>query len=245
MRTTYSGHFEKSFMHGLAQVGKRKTRKQLLKSILSEALSSVDMARGLQGRGDWLGAVEKLSQAAGIIDQAIDLAETLPGVNFVRTRSQATQVSSRLSSVSRTVDTEPMHSRAIVKDCEQALVKAITALGMFAEALNDGITEKDQLEFSENDLIKQLNGQIQKQEKVDPLIRAAGKKGFSETKEELEGKPEVKDPEKLAGWLKAKARERGQLAEEHKEKSGEETTDDTAAENVIEPAGKIEKPGCV
>ena len=243
MRTTYSGHFEKSFMHGLAQVGSRKTRKQLLKSIVTEALSSVDMAHGLQGRGDWRGAVEKLSQAAGILDQAIDLAETLPGVNFIRTRNQASQVVSRLAHVGRTVDTEPESSRGIVKDCEGALLKAITAIGMFADSLNDGTTEKDQLQFSEDELIKQLNGQIQKQEKVDPLIRAAGKKGFTETKEELEGKPGVKDPDSLAGWLKSEARRKGLLAEEHKEKPTEETTGDASEENVIDPAGKIEKPG--
>lgn len=46
-------------------------------------------------------------------------------------------------------------------------------------------------------------------------IKAAGKKGFYKTATELANKPNVTNPIKLAGWLKAKAAKKGQLKQEH------------------------------
>lgn len=213
MRTTFSGYFEKSFMHGLAQVGKRRSRKQLLKDIVSEAASSVDKSRGLQGRGDWQGAVSCLSQAAGIMDQAIDLAETLPGVNFTRTRSQTQQVSSRLHKVSAKVDLDALQARGVVRDCEEALCKVIAAVNAFADSLNDVMAEKEKVSFSEDLLIKSLNDQIQK---------SGGR-----------------DATTLAGWLKGKT---NKAAAAPGEENDETETANEKPENVIEPEGKIEKP---
>ncbi len=46
-------------------------------------------------------------------------------------------------------------------------------------------------------------------------IKAAGREGFTKTRAKLAGKPGVRTPTLLAGWLKKKASERGQLAPEH------------------------------
>lgn len=54
---------------------------------------------------------------------------------------------------------------------------------------------------------------------VDALIRHAGDVGFKQTVKDLKGKRGIKDPERLVGWLKARARERGQLAERFKMES--------------------------
>ncbi len=50
---------------------------------------------------------------------------------------------------------------------------------------------------------------------IPAAIKATGKKGFTATKEALEGKPGVTSPTRLAGWLKGRSKERGQLSPEH------------------------------
>lgn len=51
--------------------------------------------------------------------------------------------------------------------------------------------------------------------RVSGLVKWAGKKGFYGTLAEIKGKPEVREPKRLAGWMKAKAAERGQLSAAH------------------------------
>lgn len=72
--------------------------------------------------------------------------------------------------------------------------------------------------FSEEERMKPKQG-IRKARKGDPrvpgLVKWAGKVGFEGAKEALEGKPGIKDPEKLAGWLKGQAKKRGQLSPQH------------------------------
>lgn len=62
-----------------------------------------------------------------------------------------------------------------------------------------------------------MNEKKKKQGKrlVKEAIKATGKKGFAKTKEALEGKPGIKSPEKLAGWLKGQAKARGELSSKH------------------------------
>lgn len=159
MRTNHTESFEKSFLHGLAGVSRRKSRKQVLQNIVTEALNAVDMAKGLQGRGDWHGAATKVSNSASLLDQAIDLAETLPGVNFERTRKQANLVVDRLKSTMHTLDTDPLDSRDKVRSCAVALAKAIEVVRMFADRLQDDIVIKsgDSLPFDEDYLIKEVD----------------------------------------------------------------------------------------
>jgi len=54
-----------------------------------------------------------------------------------------------------------------------------------------------------------------KRELVPAAIKAAGQKGFTATEKALEGKPGIKSPEKLAGWLKGQAKKKGQLSPKH------------------------------
>jgi len=56
---------------------------------------------------------------------------------------------------------------------------------------------------------------LAKRELLPAGIKAAGARGFTETVEKLKGKPEIKSPEKLAGWLKSEAKERGELSARH------------------------------
>ena len=56
---------------------------------------------------------------------------------------------------------------------------------------------------------------VAKRELLPRAISAAGEKGFTETAEALTGKPGVKSPEKLAGWLKKEALHRGVLSSKH------------------------------
>ena len=159
MRTTYTSQFEKSFMHGLAGVGKRRTRKQILKDIVTSAFSSIDMAKGLQGKNDWRGSAAKLVNAAGLMDQAIDLAETLPGVRFEKTRQQAQLVVSRLNEAQKVIDTEPAKTRELIKACEDALTKSIMVVDDFASGLNDEpvLKESDPIDFCEKSIISSVS----------------------------------------------------------------------------------------
>lgn len=50
---------------------------------------------------------------------------------------------------------------------------------------------------------------------VSAAIKSTGQKGFYETERELRGKPGVRSPKRLAGWLKGQAKKRGQLSPEH------------------------------
>lgn len=161
MKTTCTNQFEKGFMTGLAGVGKRRTRKQMLQEMAEEALKAVDMAKGLQGRGDWHGAATKLISSAGLIDQAIDLAETLPGVRFDKTREQAQLIIKRLGEAQVGLDVDPEACRNRVWNCIDALTKAIEAVDMFAGRLLDDPVMKDgeELDFDENELIKDLGAQ--------------------------------------------------------------------------------------
>ena len=56
---------------------------------------------------------------------------------------------------------------------------------------------------------------VAKEKLVPAAIKATGQKGFGATVEALTGKPGVESPEKLAGWLKAKAKAKGQLSSKH------------------------------
>lgn len=155
MKTTETAHFEKGFMHGLAGVGRARTRKQILKDIVSEADASIDMSKGLQGRGDWCGSATKLINVAGLIDQGIDLAETLPGVRMQKTRQQVDMAKGRLGAVIKRLDFDPYDARAEVKGCENALVKAVCAVDVFADNLRDAPVLKDgeKYDFDERELI--------------------------------------------------------------------------------------------
>ena len=62
---------------------------------------------------------------------------------------------------------------------------------------------------------KKRRARVAKKELIPAAIKAAGRAGFEETKEKLVGKPGMKSPEKLAGWLKARSKERGQLSPKH------------------------------
>jgi len=159
MKTTFTKSFEKSFLHGLAGVSKRKSRKQVLLDIVSEAETGIDMAKGLQGRGDWHGAATKMVSAAGLLDQAIDLAETLPGVNFERTRQQAKLVIDRLGKEMPLLTTDPLVARGNVRCCEDALAKAVEAIRLFSDRLRDDVLCKDgeELEFDEDEIIKEVD----------------------------------------------------------------------------------------
>lgn len=50
---------------------------------------------------------------------------------------------------------------------------------------------------------------------IKALIRWAGKVGFSDVYQKIKDKPWVKDPKRLAGWLKAQAKKRGVLSPAH------------------------------
>ena len=158
MRNTISKGFEHGFLYGLAGVNKRRSRKQVLKSIVDESASSIDMAKGLQGRGDWHGAAAKIVNAASLLGQAIDLAETLPGVEFSKTRKQTELVIKRLGDASAVLDSDTLKSREIISACEDALQKAVDVLGLFSDSLNDDVLTKDSaaITFNENALISKL-----------------------------------------------------------------------------------------
>ena len=136
----------------------RRTRKQVLESITSEAASGIDMAKGLQGRGDWHGSATKMISSAGLVDQAIDLAETLPGVCFDRTREQTNLVLDRLKKARHDLDDVADDARARIRSCCTALEKAVDAVSLFASRLNDEPVLKDgeELDFNEDELIKAL-----------------------------------------------------------------------------------------
>lgn len=55
-----------------------------------------------------------------------------------------------------------------------------------------------------------------KSKAVAGAIKWAGKVGFTASRASLANKPGIADPDKLAGWLKAQARKRGQLAAAHR-----------------------------
>jgi len=159
MKTTFTKSFEKGFLHGLAGVSKRKSRKQVLQDIVSEAEKGLDMARGLQGRGDWHGAAAKVVSSAGLLDQAVDLAETLPGVNFERTRQQAKLVVSRIGKAMNGLDIDPLKAREQVRSCEIAVSKAIEAIRIFSGRLRDDVLSKDvsPVAFDEDEIIKEVD----------------------------------------------------------------------------------------
>lgn len=50
---------------------------------------------------------------------------------------------------------------------------------------------------------------------IPKAIAMAGKRGFKATMAKLKGKPGVRSPEKLAGWLKGQAKKRGLLSKKH------------------------------
>lgn len=56
---------------------------------------------------------------------------------------------------------------------------------------------------------------LAKEKLLPAAIKATGRKGFTKTKEALEGKPGITSPTKLSGWLKARAKERGILSKKH------------------------------
>ena len=208
MRTTLTKGFTEGLFRGLAGVSRSKSRKQVLQEIVKEAMSGIDMARGLQGRGDWAGSKDKLKSSAQIIDQALDLAETLPGVQFDKIRRQVKAIDIELDKASGVLDTDMHKGRSRVKDCEQALVKAVRAVGVFADALNDDVLVKEGIDFDENRLIKEaLNPYLLKSRNVRD-IRVEKKKPklgtgtrFRQLAEELGKRPGVTDPEALAAWI--------------------------------------------
>jgi hypothetical protein len=56
---------------------------------------------------------------------------------------------------------------------------------------------------------------VAKEELLPAGIKAAGQRGFRGTLEKLVGKPGIESPERLAGWLKGQAKERGELSPRH------------------------------
>jgi len=198
MRNEMSENLEKGFLGSLAKVSKNKTRKEMLLTMVEEALSAVDMAKGLRGKGDWRGAAAKVLACAGLVDQAVDLAETLPGVKMDRTRRQAELVGKRLRDSVNELDSDADRVRSLILECEKAAHKAIMAIGLFAQGLRDIRVNKAgfSVEFSEDDLIKSLNGKV---EKKKPKL-GSGKR-FDELVEELRGKPGVKNPKAVAAWI--------------------------------------------
>lgn len=175
MKTTFTKSFEKGFLHGLAGVSRRKSRKQVLQDIVSEAENAMSMAKGLQGHGDWHGAASKVVSSAGLLDQAIDLAETLPGVDFERTRKQAKLIIKRVGAVMPLLDVEPLSAREKVQACETALTKATEAIRLFADRLRDDILVKDgeKIDFDENEIIKEVDKLMTGASEADP---GAGKR---------------------------------------------------------------------
>ena len=99
MKTTLTNHFGSGMMQGLAGVTAGRSRKQLLTEIVSTAFSSIDMAKGLSCRNDWSGAIAKLEAASILLEDAISVAETLPGVAMEKARKQAQLVKERLADV--------------------------------------------------------------------------------------------------------------------------------------------------
>jgi hypothetical protein len=200
MKTTLSKGFEKNFLFGLAGVSKRSSRKQVLESIVSEAIGGVDMAKGLQGRGDWHGAAAKVISSAGLLDQAIDLAETLPGVEFSKTRAQAQLVIKRLGEAMSKLDFAPQEARQQVMGCEEALSKAIDVLRLFTSSLRDTSVCKDgeKLKFDEKLLILKANDG----KKMKPCSLKGGKSepAAGQTKE---AKKEISKPAESVDKAKA------------------------------------------
>ena len=56
---------------------------------------------------------------------------------------------------------------------------------------------------------------VAKTELLPKAIKATGQKGFGATAKALAGKPGIKSPERLAGWLKGQAKEAGELSPKH------------------------------
>lgn len=159
MNTTISQHFDTKFLRGLAGVSGRRTRKQLLQEMITDVLAGVDMAKGLSGRSDWSGASTKLAAASEVMSQAIDLAETLPGVAFPKARVQTQMASSRLSKVDELSVVNPTAAREHILVCAAALAKSAELVSLFASRLNDAMEKStESLNFHEDWLIKEFNG---------------------------------------------------------------------------------------
>lgn len=158
MKTTLTKCFEGGMFAGLARVNRAKDKKQMLKEIAAEASVGIDMARGLQGRGDWIGSVTKLYGAADAVIQAIDLAETFAGVQMAKTRATVDGVSSYLREADSKVDIEPQTVRPEVKKCELALEGAVMVVDRFADGLNSAVMAKGAMEFAEQDLLTAVYG---------------------------------------------------------------------------------------
>lgn len=223
MKTTLSVVLNKGLFSSLAQVQRAKTKKQMIKELAKSIVSDIDMARGLRGKEDWESAFVKAENSAIVLSQAIDLAETVPGVKMNLLRAQADRVFKELSKVKESGDYFAPDAQDIVLDVERALENAAKALILFA----DKISSSNQIKsFDEKMFIKEYYdrvGLIEKKKKVfnpagniDSLIGWAGEVGFRGCVEALQDKSEITDPERVCGWLKARARERGWLAEEHK-----------------------------
>ena len=159
MKTTLTKCFEGGMFAGLARVNRAKDKKQMLKEIAAEASVSIDMARGLQGRGDWVGSVTKLYGAADAVIQAIDLAETFAGVEMAKTRAVVNEISSYLSAADAKVDMDPQTVRPLVKRHELALEGAIKVVDAFAEGLNGVALAKGATEFNESALLSAVYGE--------------------------------------------------------------------------------------
>jgi len=69
VKNDLSGLFGQGFSRGLAGVS-AKDGKQQLGEVIVEVEASVDMARGLQGKGDWEGASAKISKAAQLLAES-------------------------------------------------------------------------------------------------------------------------------------------------------------------------------
>ena len=65
-------------------------------------------------------------------------------------------------------------------------------------------------EFEQGRLIRRAKRKL-----LPGAIKAAGREGFTKTRAKLAGKPGVRTPTLLAGWLKGQAKKKGQLAPEH------------------------------
>lgn len=155
MQTTLSQAFGGS-MFGALGVGRPRSRKRMIEQIAKEALSGVDKAKGLWGKRDWEGAMSELHKMSRLVEEGVDLAETVIGISLPRVRKQATMVGEAISKAAETMyEEDPNASQTIVRNSSNALSKAAQALLNTSNALRDDMEKCE--DFSEDNLIKSMN----------------------------------------------------------------------------------------
>ena len=244
MKTTLTAALEKGLFGSLAKVNKGKDRKQMLQQIAGEAFTAIDMARGLQGRGDWMGSVAKLADAAGLVIQGVDLAETFPGVKMDQLRKRVDSASTGLAKLEAVVDTKPEECRPMVKGFEDSLIVSAAAVQQFAGTLNDVVMAKEKLEFSEEVLLKETERCVDKM-----TIRPRPKEEERRTTQQLRSRGLIGGPyitERTAGnWEPVPGkpgRERRKVGEDYEYRDAAQMPATAAKSLVDENSSKIEKP---